>query len=133
MKRTLFYLCLAVLLGCVTMLTTSCSEKAKALNNLEDLAKDVQKNGDMYGISEWMDIFNQYQTIISVIEKHNTEYSQSQRNRINKAKSNIKQAAWHAAKTKWDVFPEFIKKPVMELYHTLFDAQEDSATVELEQ
>lgn len=127
MKKTLFYLCFAVVLGCVTMLTTSCSEKAKALNNLEDLAKDVQKNGDSYGVSEWMDIFNQYQAITAVIEKHSAEYSQNQRNRINKAKSNIKQAAWHAAKTKWDAFPEFIKKPVFELYHSLFDeAQEET-------
>lgn len=131
MKRTLFYLCLAVVLGCVTMLTTSCSEKAKALNNLEDLAKDVQKNGDSYGISEWKDVFNQYQSITQVIERHHSEYSQKQHSRINKAKSEIKQAAWHAAKTKWEVFPEFIKKPVMELYHTLFgDAQEESATAE---
>lgn len=131
MKRTLFYLCLAVVLGCVTMLTTSCSEKAKALNNLEDLAKDVQKNGDSYGFSEWMDVLNQYQTITVVIDKHNTEYSQNQHNRINKAKATIKRSAWTSFEHKLDLFPS-VKKTLMDLYFSIFGSSEEEPAEQTE-
>lgn len=120
MKRTIFYLCFAVVLGCITMLTTSCSEKARALNNLEDLAEDVQKNGNSYGISEWLDIFQQYQSITAVIDKHYGDYSQRQRNRINHAKSTIKQAAWDKINSSFDLVPG-LKQTLIEWYNKLFD------------
>ena len=119
MKRTIFYICLAVVLGSVAMLTTSCSEKARALNNLEDLAEDVQKNGDSYTISEWLDIFRQYQSITGVIDQHYGDYSQKQRNRINHAKSTIKQAAWDKINNSLDLFPG-LKQTLMDLYNKLF-------------
>ena len=77
MKRKIFYVCLAVVLGCITMLSTSCSEKATALHNLEELAEDVEKNGQSYGLTEWQDVFRQYQSITAIIDKHYGEYSQN--------------------------------------------------------
>ena len=120
MKRTLFYLCFAVALGCITLLTTSCSEKTKALNNLEDLAEDVQKNGNTYTISEWLDIFHQYQSITAVIDQHYGDYSQKQRNRINHAKSTIKQAARDKINNSLDLFPG-LKQTLIDWYNKLFE------------
>ena len=120
MKKTLFYLCFAVVLGCLATLTTSCSEKTRALNNLEDLAEDVQKNGNTYSITEWMDIFHQYQSITAVIDKHYGDYSQKQRNRINHAKSTIKQAAWDKINSSLDLFPG-VKQTLIDWYNKLFE------------
>lgn len=119
MKRTIFYVCLAVVMGCVTMLTTSCSEKAKALNNLEELAEDVEKNGQSYGLTEWQDVFRQYQSITAIIDKHYGEYSQKQRNRINHAKSTIKQAAWDKINNSLDLFPG-LKQTLVDWYNSIF-------------
>ncbi len=119
MKRKIFYVCLAVVLGCVTMLSTSCSEKATALHNLEELAEDVEKNGQSYGLTEWQDVFRQYQSITAIIDKHYGEYSQKQRNRINHAKSTIKQAAWDKINNSLDLFPG-LKQTLIDWYNKFF-------------
>lgn len=120
MKKFLNYLLIVAVLGCITVANTSCSEKTKALNNLENLAEDVQKNGNTYGISEWQDVFHQYQSITAVIDKHYGEYSQKQRNRINHAKSTIKQAAWDKINNSLDLFPG-LKQTLIDWYNKLFE------------
>lgn len=120
MKKVVYYLCFAVVLGCVAMLTTSCSEKAKALNNLEELAEDVEKNGQSYGLTEWQDVFRQYQSINAVIDQHYGEYSQKQRNRINHAKSTIKQAAWDKINSSLDLFPG-LKQTLIDWYNSILE------------
>ncbi len=119
MKRTLFYFCFAVVLGCVATLTTSCSEKSRALSNLEDLAEDVEENGNSYGFAEWKDVFQQYQSITAITDKHYGDYSQKQRNRIMHAKSTIKQAAWDKINNSLDVFG--LKQPLINWYNSLFE------------
>lgn len=121
MKKTIFYVCFAIVLGCITMLTTSCSEKSRALNNLEDLAEDVQINGKTYGITEWQDVFHQYQSINAVIDQHYGEYSQKQRNRINHAKSTIKQAALDKINNSLDLFPG-LKQTLIDWYNSFFES-----------
>lgn len=120
MKKSFFYLCFAVLMVCVAMVATSCSEKTKAINQLEELADDVQRNGNTYGISEWQDVFRQYQSINEVIDKHNGDYSQKQRSRINHARATIKHAAWDALSNMLDLFPG-VKKKLLDWYNSLFD------------
>lgn len=120
MKRTLFYLCFAVVLGCMATLTTSCSEKSRALNDLEELAEDVQKNGNTYSVSEWQDVFSQYQAINSVIDANYGDYTQKQRNRINHARATIKQAAKDAIYEKLDLFPG-LKKKLIDWYNSIFE------------
>lgn len=129
MKRVVYYLCFAVILSCVVMLNTSCSEKAKAINNLENLAEEVQEHGDSYGFSEWQDVFKQYQSINVTIDRHYGEYSQKQHNRINRAKSAIKSAAWDALQNKLDLFPS-VKKLLLEWYQSLFGSTTDDAELE---
>ena len=104
MKKLIYYLNLVTLLCCVMVLCISCSEKTRAISDLEELAEDVQKNGNSYGISEWNDVFQQYQEITGIIDKHRGDYSQRQRSRINHAKSTIKQAAWDALNNSLDKF-----------------------------
>lgn len=131
MKKSIKLLLIAAVMGCFALVCTSCSEKAKAVSNLEDLAKDVQKNGDSYGFSEWMDVFNQYQTITAVVDKHYAEYSQSQHNRINKAKAAIKHSAWTSFEHKLDLFPS-VKKSLMDLYFSIFGSPEEGASEQTE-
>lgn len=118
MKKTVYYLCIAALLSCIVVLNTSCSEKTQAISDLEELAEDVQENGNTYGISEWKDVFQQYQEITKIIDKHRGDYSQKQRNRINHAKSTIKQAAWDSLNNSLDIFG--LKKFLQDLYNSYF-------------
>ena len=104
MKKSIYYLCLVALMGCIVFLNTSCSEKTQAISDLEELAEDVKENGNTYGISEWKDVFQQYQEITKIIDKHHGDYSQKQRNRINHVKSTIRQAAWDALNSSLDMF-----------------------------
>jgi DNA phosphorothioation-dependent restriction protein DptG len=120
MKKILYYLCFAVILSCIATITASCSEKSRAINDLEELADDVQQNGNSYGISEWQDVFRQYQSINEVIDKHNGDYSQKQRSRINHARATIKQAAWDALSNTLDLFPG-VKEKLLDWYNSLFD------------
>lgn len=130
MKKTTILLLLAVIIiGGIVLVSTVCSEKAKAINQLETLAKDVQKNGNTYGISEWKDVFHQYQSINDVIDKHYGEYSQKQRNRINHAKSTIKQAAWDSLTSKFELIPEPIKRPILDWYNSLFGNSAETTDV----
>ena len=126
MKKVVYYLCFAVILGCVAMLNTSCTEKAKAINNLENLAVEVEKHGDTYGFTEWQDVFKQYQAINVVIDRHYGEYSQKQHNRINRAKSTIKSAAWDALQNKLDMFPA-LKQLLWDWYYSIFGRSAENA------
>ena len=119
MKKTIYFLCLVSVLSCLVVLNTSCSEKSQAIKDLEELAEDVQINGNTYGITEWNDVFQQYQTINKVIDKHRGDYSQKQRNRINHARSAIKQAAWDALNNSLDIFG--LKKTLQDWYNSLFN------------
>lgn len=118
MRKSIFYVCLAVVLGSFVLLTTSCSKKTRAIKDLEALAEDVQRNGNTYGFSEWKDVFQQYQSITAVTDKYSNEYSQKQRTRIMHAKATIKQAAWDKLNDSLDVFG--LKQPLMDWYNSLF-------------
>ena len=121
MKKILYYLCFAVILSCIAIITVSCSEKSRAIKDLEELADDVQQNGNTYGISEWQDVFHQYQTINEVIDKHKGEYSQKQRGRINHARATIKAAAKDAILNTLDLIPG-LKEKLLDWYNSLFDS-----------
>ena len=124
MKKATILLVLAVIIiGGIVIVSTVCSEKSKAINQLEALAKEVQKNGSTYGISEWKDVYRQYQSINDVIDKHYGEYSQKQHNRINHAKSTIKQAAWDYLTSKFELIPESIREPLEDWYNSLFEIE----------
>ena len=120
MKRTIYFVCFAVIIGSLAVLTTSCSEKNKAIRQLEELAEDVQENGNSYGFSEWQDVFKQYQSINAIIDKHNGEYTQKQRSRINHARATIKQAAKDAISNTLDLIPG-LKETLLDLYNALFE------------
>lgn len=133
MKKTLFYVCMVAVLGCFAVMTTSCSEKMRALNRLEDLADEVEENGDNYGIGEWQDVFKQYQAISTVIDEHYADYTQKQHARINRAKSTIKTKAWASMKQKFNLLPETIKAPIVEWLQSLFPSSSDDATEEMKE
>lgn len=107
----------------LTLGFTSCSEKTKALRNLEQLAHEVEENGDNYTIGEWQEVFHQYQVINSVIEKNYFDYSQRERNRILEARSEIKQKAISSMMEKLDMFPA-LKQGILNIFNSLFETQE---------
>lgn len=118
MKKSFRLLAILPVLCVCTLVMTSCSEKVQAIHDLEQLAKDVQENGNNYGFSEWKDVFQQYQSITAVTDKYSNEYSQKQRTRIMHAKATIKQAAWDKLNDSLDVFG--LKQPLMDWYNSLF-------------
>ena len=105
MKNVIRFMAFVSVICVLTLGLTSCSEKAKALRQLEQLAEEVEENGDNYTIGEWQEVFHQYQVINSVIEKHYFDYSQRERNRILEARSEIKQKAMNSMMNKLDMFP----------------------------
>ena len=107
----------------LTLGLTSCTEKAKALRQLEQLAEEVEENGDNYTIGEWQEVFHQYQVINSVIEKHYFDYSQRERNRILEARSEIKQKAMNSMMNKLDMFPA-LKQGILNIFNSLFGTTE---------
>ena len=90
---------------------------------LEELAEEVQENGNSYGVSEWKEVFNQYQVINAVIDRNYSEYTQKQRNRIMTARAEIKRAAWDAIQYNLDMFPG-LKEKIMSLFQSVFGTSE---------
>ncbi len=123
MKNVIRFMAFVSVICVLTLGLTSCSEKAKALRQLEQLAEEVEENGDNYTIGEWQDVFHQYQVINSVIEKHYFDYSQRERNRILEARSEIKQKAMNSMMNKLDMFPA-LKQGILNIFNSLFGATE---------
>ena len=88
---------------------TACTEKTKALRDLEKLAKEVRKHGEDYDIFTWKDVYVQYRSINIIIDSHYAEYSQRNRNRILKARSDIKNTAIDTLMDKVESIP-FVKE-----------------------
>ncbi len=120
MKKAFHLLAIMSVLCLFTVGMTSCSEKGKALRNLEQLAEEVQENGDNYTIGEWKEVLHQYQAINGVIEHHYMDYTQKERNRIMCARSDIKQAAIDSFVQKLDLLPDAIKQTLLNWLNTLF-------------
>lgn len=123
MKNVIRFMAFVSVICVLTLGLTSCSEKAKALRQLEQLAEEVEENGDNYTIGEWQEVFHQYQVINSVIEKHYFDYSQRERNRILEARSEIKQKAMNSMMNKLDMFPA-LKQGILNIFNSLFGATE---------
>lgn len=123
MKNVIRFMAFVSVICVLTLGLTSCSEKAKALRQLEQLAEEVEENGDNYTIGEWQEVFQQYQVINSVIEKHYFDYSQRERNRILEARSDIKQKAMNSMMNKLDMFPA-LKQGILNIFNSLFGATE---------
>ena len=123
MKNVIRFMAFVSVICVLTLGLTSCSEKAKALRQLEQLAEEVEENGDNYTIGEWQEVFHQYQVINSVIEKHYFDYSQRERNRILEARSEIKQKAMNSMMNKLDMFPA-LKQEILNIFNSLFGATE---------
>lgn len=123
MKNVIRFMAFVSVICVLTLGLTSCSEKAKALRQLEQLAEEVEENGDNYTIGEWQEVFHQYQVINSVIEKHYFDYSQRERNRILEARSDIKQKAMNSMMNKLDMFPA-LKQGILNIFNSLFGATE---------
>ena len=121
MKNVIRFMAFVSVICVLTLGLTSCSEKAKALRQLEQLAEEVEENGDNYTIGEWQEVFHQYQVINSVIEKHYFDYSQRERNRILEARSEIKQKAMNSMMNKLDMFPA-LKQGILNIFNSLFGA-----------
>lgn len=120
MKKAFRLLAILSVLCAFTVGMTSCSEKSRALRNLEQLAEEVQENGDHYTIGEWKEVLHQYQAINAVIDNHYADYTQKQRNRIMSARSDIKQAAIDSFVQKLDLLPDGIKQTLMNWFNTIF-------------
>ena len=123
MKNVIRFMAFVSVICVLTLGLTSCSEKAKALRQLEQLAEEVEENGDNYTIGEWQEVFHQYQVINSVIEKHYFDYSQRERNRILEARSEIKQKAMNSMMNKLDTFPA-LKQGILNIFNSLFGTTE---------
>lgn len=123
MKNVIRFMAFVSVICVLTLGLTSCSEKAKALRQLEQLAEEVEENGDNYTIGEWQEVFHQYQVINSVIEKHYFDYSQRERNRILEARSEIKQKAMNSMMNKLDMFPA-LKQGILNIFNSLFGTTE---------
>lgn len=123
MKNVIRFMAFVSVICVLTLGLTSCSEKAKALRQLEQLAEEVEENGDNYTIGEWQEVFHQYQVINSVIEKHYFDYSQRERNRILEARSDIKQKAMNSMMNKLDMFPA-LKQGILNIFNSLFGTTE---------
>ena len=123
MKNVIRFMAFVSVICVLTLGLTSCSEKAKALRQLEQLAEEVEENGDNYTIGEWQAVFHQYQVINSVIEKHYFDYSQRERNRILEARSDIKQKAMNSMMNKLDMFPA-LKQGILNIFNSLFGTTE---------
>ena len=123
MKNVIRFMAFVSVICVLTLGLTSCSEKTKALRKLEQLAEEVEENGDNYTIGEWQEVFHQYQVIHSVIEKHYFDYSQRERNRILEARSDIKQKAMNSMMNKLDMFPA-LKQGILNIFNSLFGATE---------
>ncbi len=121
MKKVLRLLTILSVMFFCTFGMTSCSEKLRALHDLEELAEEVQEHGNSYGISEWREVFHQYQAINAVIDRHYTDYNQKQRNRIMAARSDIKRAAWDSIQSGMELFPG-LKEGIMNLFQSVFGA-----------
>lgn len=123
MKNVIRFMAFVSVICVLTLGLTSCTEKAKALRQLEQLAEEVEENGDNYTIGEWQEVFHQYQVINSVIEKHYFDYSQRERNRILEARSEIKQKAMNSMMNKLDMFPA-LKQGILNIFNSLFGTTE---------
>lgn len=123
MKNVIRFMAFVSVICVLTLGLTSCTEKAKALRQLEQLAEEVEENGDNYTIGEWQEVFHQYQVINSVIEKHYFDYSQRERNRILEARSEIKQKAMNSMMNKLDTFPA-LKQGILNIFNSLFGTTE---------
>ena len=94
-----------LLMGLCTLGMTSCTEKARALRDLEQLAKEVREHGSNYDVLTWKDVYVQYRCVNEEIDRHYADYSQRDRNRILRARSDIKQAAKDSLIDKIESFP----------------------------
>lgn len=107
--KNLYVLFMMLFLGVCTLGMTSCTEKARALRDLEQLAKEVREHGANYDVLTWKDVYVQYSSINEEIDRHYEEYSQRDRNRILRARSDIKQMAKDSLIDKIESFP-FLKE-----------------------
>lgn len=119
MKQFLHGLAFVVVLLVLVFGATSCSEKKSALRDLERLASYVEKNGDSFGVSEWMDVFTQYREIDNIITKHKMDYSYRQKIRINEAKMTIRKEAKEGIMNTLDFFPG-VKKTLQDAFDSIF-------------
>lgn len=109
MRKIFHILIFVIVASCFVFGMTSCTEKTKVLRDLEQLSKEVLENGANYDVLTWKDVFVQYRSINSVIDMHYSEYSQRDRNRIMKARSDIKRTAKDALVDKVESIP-YIKE-----------------------
>lgn len=122
MKQFLHGLAFVAVLLAFVFGATSCSEKKSALRDLERLASYVEKNGDSFGVSEWMDVFTQYREIDNVITKHKMDYSYRQKARINEAKMTIRKEAKKGIMNTLNIFPG-VKKALQETFDGIFGGE----------
>lgn len=125
MKQFLHGLAFVAVLLVFVFGTTSCSEKKSALRDLERLASYVEKNGDSFGVSEWMDVFTQYREIDSIITKHKMDYSYRQKARINEAKMTIRKEAKKGIMNTLNFFPG-VKKTLQETFDGIFGGESNN-------
>lgn len=116
MKSKISIIIWALVLIMLPMVLTSCTKKKQAIRHLEELAADVKENGDTYGFSEWMNVYEQYNTLTSEIDKYRADYSVRENRRINLAKSEIREAFYHKITNMSDVLG--IKEKLLELYES---------------
>jgi len=83
MKTKSIFIIASIVLA--TMLTlSSCSTKTRAINQLESLTYDLRDNSANYSLSDWQDAANRYIDIRKKINKHYTDYSADEKERIGK-------------------------------------------------
>jgi len=83
MKTKSIFIIASIVLA--TMLTlSSCSTKSRAINQLESLTYDLRDNSANYSLSDWQDAANRYIDIRKKINKHYTDYTADEKERIGK-------------------------------------------------
>ena len=83
MKTKSIFIIASIVLA--TMLTlSSCSTKTRAINQLESLTYDLRDNSANYSLSDWQDAANRYIDIRKKINKHYTDYTADEKERIGK-------------------------------------------------
>jgi len=82
--RTKSIFIIASIVLATTLTLSSCSTKSRAINQLESLTYDLRDNSANYSLSDWQDAANRYIDIRKKINKHYTDYTADEKERIGK-------------------------------------------------
>jgi len=94
MKKSIFITMIGALLMVITF--SSCSSKQYAINRLENLSEEIDRNGQYYTVGDWEDTAEKFVKIRKNINKH--RYTSAERRRIGQLEGNCAKAVVNGLK-----------------------------------